>query len=71
MSENLLEIAAKQVLNEVMEKVAREMIIHQAGYGLDTEVKRAVLLEAQRILKEDNEVKTMLRDRLISWIKQA
>ncbi len=65
---------AKSIVDDAFEAVAREavrkVIAEHAGCGIDSDVKVAIREMASEIVKTDAEVRKMIRDRMVYWIKQ-
>lgn len=66
---------AKSIVDEAFEHVAREavrkVIAQHVGHGIDTDVKAAIKEMANEIVRNDEEVKAKIRERLLYWIAQS
>lgn len=62
----------RSIVDDAFEAVAREavrkVIADHVGYGIDSEVKNAIKEMARDLVKNDEEVRTKIRDRLLYWI---
>lgn len=67
--------ASKSLVDSAFEEMARQavqgVIAENWGYGVDTEVKLAIKDVAQAMVREDQELRKMIRDRLVYWIAQS
>lgn len=66
---------ARSIVDSAFEEVARQavrkVIADNVGYGLDSEVKDAIKAMAHEMVKNDPEIKELIRKRLIHWIAQS
>lgn len=65
-TKNLIE----QVIEQVIRRAADGVITERYGSAVQSEVKDAIKQEASRLVREDAEIKEMIRNNLIHWIKQ-
>ncbi len=65
-----IEQLTKEAFNKLVRDAAKEIIVTKLGYGLQSEMKTAIESEAARLLREDDEIKQILKDRIKYWIKQ-
>ena len=56
---------------EVARRAIREVIADEVGRGIDSEIKDAIKSLAAKMVHEDMELRSMIRDRLIYWIGKA
>lgn len=59
---------ADRAWGEAIKAAVEEVIAHHAGYGINTDIQKAVKKAAEKIIDDDPELQTMIRDALKSWI---
>jgi hypothetical protein len=66
------ESAFRQIIDDAfdsaVEKTVMQVVANKIGSGLDGDIKDAVIAEAHRIIKEDEQIRDSIRKRLIHWI---
>ncbi len=63
-----IEQLTKEAFNKLIRDAAKEVIATKLGCGIQSEMKMAIESEAARLLKEDDEIKKLLKDRIKHWI---
>ncbi len=63
-----IEKVVQDAFDEIVKKAAKEVIVTQLGCGIDTEVKQVLRQKAMELLNNDEEIKELLKERLIHWI---
>lgn len=56
--------------DEAIRRATREVIAEHVGSAIETDIKAAIKDEANRMLREDKELRDSIRERLIYWIAQ-
>ena len=65
-----IEKVVQEAFDEIVKKAALNIIETKLGYGIDTEVKQALRQKAMELLNSDEEIKELLKERLIHWISE-
>lgn len=60
-----------EAFREVIKHAVTSVIAQHVGSGIDSEGKTAIRAEANRLCREDPEVRQMIRDALIDWIRKV
>ena len=63
-----IEKVVQEAFDEIVKKAAMNIIETKLGWGIDTEVKQALRERAVDMLNNDEEIKSLLKERLIHWI---
>ena len=58
-----------RALANLAEEMVKQVLVHHAGYGIETEVKKAILDRARELVKSP-EIEKMIRDTMIHWIQR-
>jgi len=64
------EETAKKIMDEYAREAIKTVIAENVGYGIDNDIKNAIKEKALTILNEDAEIKDMIREAIIYWIKE-
>ena len=65
-----IEQLTKEAFNKLVRDAAKEVIVTKLGCGIQSEMKTAIESESARLLREDDEIKQLLKDRIKHWITQ-
>lgn len=68
MRENGAESIVESAFAEVARQAVRGVIADEVGSGIDTEVKEAIMEMAREMVRDDPEIKKLIRERLVYWI---
>lgn len=65
-----IERIAQQALENAIRKMAVEVVEHNAGWGIETEMRAVIKLHVEKLMDTDKELKRMLKDKLVYWIER-
>ena len=65
-----IEQLTKEAFDNIIREAAKQVIVMKIGCGVQTELKTTIEEEAARLLREDEEIKTLLKDRIKHWLKE-
>ncbi len=65
-----IEQLTKDALDNIIKEAARQVIVEKLGSGIQTPVKNVIEAEASRLLREDVEIKQLLKDRITHWLNE-
>ncbi len=65
-----IEQLTKDAFDNIIREAAKQVIVTKIGCGIQTELKAAIEEESARLLREDDEIKTLLKDRLKHWLNE-
>jgi|HubBroStandDraft_4_1064222.scaffolds.fasta_scaffold00019_89 hypothetical protein len=57
-----------RAFEEIARQAVRDVIAREAGSAIDSDVKDAIKLMASNMVKEDVEIRKMIKDRIVYWI---
>jgi uncharacterized UPF0146 family protein len=63
-----IEKVVQDAFDNIVKEAAKNVIVTQLGCGIDTEVKQVLRQKAMDMLNTDEEIKKLLKERLIHWI---
>jgi hypothetical protein len=63
-----IERIAIQAIENAVHEIAGKMVTHSAG--VDTEVKAIIRAEIQEMFKGDEDLRRLLRERIVYWIER-
>ena len=63
-----IEKLTEEAFDNIVKKAAMEVIQEKIGSGINSPTKEAIFAEAERLLREDTDVKKALKDRILHWI---
>ena len=66
---NSIEKIAEIAVRDAISSLAEKMIKKNAGYGVDNEIKLLIKEEATLIIKNNPELKNLLKERIQYWIQ--
>ena len=68
------ELSYKKLMDDAFEeavrKAVRATIMREYGGGLDSEIKDLLRDEAEKMIRNDTEIKKAIRDSMLSWISK-
>lgn len=65
-----IEQLTKEAFNRVIQEAAMKVIVEKLGYGIDSPVKETIVAEAERLIREDIEIKALLKERIKYWLSK-
>jgi hypothetical protein len=65
-----IERLTKEAFDNIIKEAAKDVIVAQLGHGIETEVKLVLKDRAEELLRGDEEINLLLKDRLRHWITQ-
>ena len=63
-----IEKLTEEAFDNIVKKAAMEVIQEKIGCGINSPTKEAIFAEAERLLREDTDVKKAHKDRILHWI---
>lgn len=65
-----IERLTKEAFDKVIRDAAKEVIVQRLGCGIETEVKQVLRARAEELLRSDEEINLLLKERLKHWITE-
>ncbi len=64
-----IQAAIEQAFQTMIEQGVREVIAGKVGSGIHTEVKQVIMEQARLMFEKDDDIRKVLKDTIIHWVK--
>ena len=63
-----IEQLTRKAFNSIIREAAKQVIVEKVVYGIESLLKETIVEEANRLIREDSEIKDLLKERLKYWL---